>query len=164
MVWPAGQAAGQFPLWPTLAVVGATVAWAYGSIYARSAALPRSALVSAGGQMLTGGLMLAALGLGSGEAVRFENLSLKSGLALGYLIVFGSVVAFTAYNWLNREIDPTVVSTYAFVNPVVAVVLGCLLAGESLSPRALWAGGLVVGAVALMVLARVAARRPASAG
>lgn len=103
--------------------------------------------------MLVGGILLLTLSAASGELTQFDlgGVSLRSYLALGYLIVFGSVLAFSAYLWLLRATDPVKVSTYAFVNPVVAVILGWLLAGEVLDTRIVLSTAAIVSAVALVL-------------
>lgn len=134
-----------------LVIVGA-LSWAAGSIYAQRADLPKSALVTSAANMLCGGLALGLLGLVQGEWARFDpaGVSTKSLLAVGYLIVFGSLIAFSAYSWLVRSARPALVATYAYVNPVVAVFLGWALAGERFESRSILAGVLVLGAVALI--------------
>ncbi|MGE0641716.1 MAG: EamA family transporter [Thermoanaerobaculia bacterium] len=134
-----------------LAVVVAAASWASGSLYSVRAATPESPWISSGLQMLFGGLLLGVTGLGAGEWSRFDPsaVSLRSLLALGYLVVFGSIVAFTAYSYLLRNARPTVVSTYAFVNPVVAVLLGWFFVAEPLTWR--------VGVAALFILGALVA-------
>lgn len=147
-----------------IVIVLAAASWAAGSLYSRRAELPASPLASTGSQMLTGGVLLTLTGLGAGEAARFDPaaVSLGSVAALVYLIVFGSLVAFTAYAWLMRHVAAPKVATYAYVNPVIAVVLGWLLAGEPIGPRTLVAAAVIVGAVALLtVVRRGGAARPA---
>jgi drug/metabolite transporter (DMT)-like permease len=106
-------------------------------------------------QMLVGGVALSVLGLGLGEPWRVDPsaFSARSILALLYLVVFGSIVAFSAYVWLLRVSTPARVSTYAYVNPVVAVFLGWLLADEALTVRMLIAAAVIVSGVALITLA-----------
>lgn len=142
-----------------LAIVFAAFSWALGSIYASTAPQHPSALLSAGLQMVTGGVMLLVVGLALGEQIVMEAVSLRSASALGYLIFFGSIVAYTSYNWLLRNADTAKVSTYAYVNPIVAVFLGWVLAGEVLGVRTLVAAGVIVGAVALIITAK--AKKPA---
>lgn len=142
-----------------LAIVFAAFSWALGSIYASTAPQHSSALLSAGLQMVTGGVMLLVVGLALGERIVMEAISLRSASALGYLIFFGSIVAYTSYNWLLRNADTAKVSTYAYVNPIVAVFLGWVLAGEVLGVRTLVAAGVIVGAVALIITAK--AKKPA---
>lgn len=136
------------------AIVFAAFTWALGSVYASTAPQHPSAFLSAGLQMVTGGVMLLALGFVLGERVVLETATQRSVLALGYLIVFGSIVAYTAYNWLLRNADTAKVATYAYVNPIVAVFLGWALAGEALTPRVGLAASIIVGAVALIITAK----------
>lgn len=100
-------------------------------------------------QMLTGGTVLLVLGgaIGEWKDLQPSTFSLNSVLALAYLIFFGAIVAYTAYNWLVRNVRPTLVATYAYVNPVVAVFLGWLIVSEPLSPRTFVAAALILGAV-----------------
>jgi drug/metabolite transporter (DMT)-like permease len=134
----------------------AAVFWATGTLLSRSAGLPPRPLQTAGMQMLAGGSALVVGGLVAGEAgeVRLAETSLESVLALVYLIVFGSIVAFTAYQWLLRTTRTSLVATYAYVNPVVAVALGWVWLDESITGRTLLAGGIILAAVALIVSAR----------
>jgi drug/metabolite transporter (DMT)-like permease len=137
-------------------LVLASLSWAWGSIYGQRAPLPSSPLTTTGMQMLSGGaLLLLTSGL-TGEPSRFAvaTVSAKSLLALGYLIVFGAIVAFTAYVWLLRVAPPVLVSTYAYVNPVVAVLLGWVFAGEPLTGRTLVAAAVILTGVALISLAQ----------
>jgi len=144
------------------AVLLASVAWSVGSIYVRHAPRPTSPLIGAAAQMLCGGAVLTVAGLAAGEAGRFDPGRVTAGAlaAVGYLVVFGALLAYTAYAWLLRHVRPTLVATYAFVNPVVAVLLGVALAGERLPPEALAAGAAVVASVALVVVGGGDRRRP----
>ena len=135
----------------------AASAWAAGSLYSRRAPLPRRPLVSSSMQMLVGGALLLVVGLGSGE--RIHQVSTESALAVAYLVVFGSILAFSTYAWLLRVARTSLVSTYAYVNPLVAVFLGWGFESETVGPRVLIAGAMIVGAVALIVGAQ--SRRPA---
>ena len=128
----------------------ASFAWAAGSAYARVAPLPEDTFVSAALQMLTAGAVLGALGLGAGE--RITHVSGISLAAFAFLVVFGSLVAFTAYGWLLRNAPSPVVSTYAYVNPAVAVFLGWLFVGERLGPREIAAGLVILSSVALLAV------------
>jgi drug/metabolite transporter (DMT)-like permease len=118
-----------------IVLILAAVSWAWGSVYSRVFRLPASPLMSIALQMLTGGTFYIVVSLLKGEWKQFEVLSISLGsmLSLGYLILFGSIIGFSAYIWLLKVADPTMVSTYAYVNPVVAVFLGCTLAGEPLT-------------------------------
>ncbi len=137
-----------------LVVFFASLCWASGSVYASRADLPRSLAMSAGSQMFSGGLVLALLGALAGEWQQLdpEKVSLASLLALGYLIIFGSLIGFSAYSWLVRTTAPNLVATYAFVNPLVAVFLGWLLAGEPITGRTVAAAALIVLSVMLVSL------------
>lgn len=139
-----------------LALVGSTFGWAAGSLYARDAPLPASPLLSAAMQMLTASAMLGVAGLIFGEARRVHESSFTAQplIAFAYLVAIGSVVAFSAYAWLLKNVRISVVSTYAFVNPVVAVALGALFLGESIGSGTLLAGLAIVLAVVLIVTAR----------
>jgi drug/metabolite transporter (DMT)-like permease len=132
-------------------------AWAVGSLYWRRAPRPASGLIGAALQMLCGGGLMLVVGTALGEwsDLHVEQLSASSVAAFLYLVVFGSIVAFTAYSWLLNVVSPTLVSTYAYVNPVVAVLLGWALAGEPIGARTLAAAAAIVGSVVL-----ITARRP----
>jgi drug/metabolite transporter (DMT)-like permease len=134
------------------AVMAASLSWAYGSLYSQRAKLPDSPLLSTAMQMLCGGGLLLLAGLATGETAHFalSQVSARSLLALAYLIVFGAVIAFTAYVWLLRAAPPVLVSTYAYVNPVVAVLLGWALAGEPLTKGTLIAAAVILTGVALI--------------
>ena len=138
-------------------------AWAAGSAYARVAPLPRAPFLSAAMQMLAAGALLALAGAATGELGRVHPgaISAASLGAFAFLVVFGSVVAFTAYGWLLRSGAPTMlVSTYAYVNPAVAVVLGWAFAGEHVGGREVAAGAVILASVGMLVVAR--APRPAA--
>lgn len=142
-------------------VAGAAISWSIGAIYARRAPLPRSPIQGAGLQMLAGGMVMLAVGLLSGElaAVDPADFSGDSLLALAYLVVFGSLIAFTAYIWLLNHVSVSVVSTSAYVNPIVAVALGAVILQEPMTPRTWLAAVIIIGAVVAMVTGRP---RPAS--
>ena len=118
-------------------LVLAALSWAIGSLYSRQGKVAASPLLAAAMQCLAGGAILWTLGLVTGEWSRLDagHISLRSTLSLAYLIVFGSLLGFTAYIWLLRVATPSRVSTYAYVNPVVAVLLGWAFAGEAITPR-----------------------------
>jgi drug/metabolite transporter (DMT)-like permease len=141
------------------AVLCGSLCWVGGSLYAIRAPLPSRPLVGASMQMLAAGALLTILGIGTGELGELHTPSLESVGALTYLIAIGSLVAFSSYIWLLGNAPPTLVSTYAYVNPVVAVVLGALFLGEAVTPQMLLAGGAIVVAVALIVTARAPAPR-----
>jgi drug/metabolite transporter (DMT)-like permease len=149
------------PFW-ALVLIGGAFVWAAGSAYARVAPLPANTALSAGMQMLTASVMLAVLGVSTGEAGRV-HLSAVSPASLGslaFLVSFGAVGVYTAYSWLLKNAPTPLLSTYAYVNPVIAVGLGWALAGEQLGERELVAGLVVLASVALILLARQPARAP----
>jgi len=130
----------------------AAIAWAGGSLVSRYASLPKSPTMNLSIQMLTGGSVLLVMGTLRQEWTLFSlnSVTLNAWFALAYLIFFGSIIAYSAYIWLLKNVNPTWVSTYAFVNPVVAVILGWLLAGERLSLNALMAAGVIVVSIFFM--------------
>jgi drug/metabolite transporter (DMT)-like permease len=127
--------------------------WAAGSLYARGAPMPRSAAMASGMEMLAGGVLLGLAGLATGEAGRLhvDAISGKSMVSVAYLVVAGSLIGFSAYAWLIRNARTSLVSTYAYVNPVVAVLLGAAFASEPITVRTLVAGGIILAGVALIV-------------
>ena len=127
--------------------------WSAGSIYSRKAKDVSPPLLLAAQQMICGGALLAICGLIMGEYRRFDasRISLLSAGAFVYLVVVGALVGYTAYIFLLRHCNPAKVATYAYVNPIVAVILGALFASEKLSARAIVAAGLIIGSVALVI-------------
>jgi drug/metabolite transporter (DMT)-like permease len=137
-------------------ILAAAAMWAAGTIMAGRVTLPSSPALASGMQLLCGGVTLLALAAATGEfgSLRLGEVSARSWLALGYLIVAGSVVAFSAYGIAVRTLPTATVATYAYVNPVIAVLLGTLILNERLTPAMLAGGALIVGAVALVVRRR----------
>ena len=129
--------------------------WATGTLLSRGQRLTVAPLVGAGMQMLCGGAALLVAGIAAGELGKVDvgAVSMRSALGLTYLVLFGSILAFSAYVWLLRTASTALVATYAYVNPIVAVALGAAFLDEAVTTRTLVAGGLVVGAVALIVSA-----------
>jgi drug/metabolite transporter (DMT)-like permease len=154
---------GVDPLGAGALVVG-TLSWATGSLYARRAALPAAPLLATAMEMLAGGLGLAVAGALNGEWHRLDlaTTSVESLLAVGYLIVAGSLIGFTAYVWLLRVSTPPLVATYAYVNPVVAVLLGWAILGEPVTGRTLLAAAVIIGAVVLITTHRAVPRTAAA--
>lgn len=134
----------------------AAIGWSSGSMYSRRAPLPARPLVGTAMEMLAGAAALVVAGALRGEFadIHPSRFSAESLLALGYLIVFGSWVAFSSYIWLLRTAPVSLVSTYAYVNPVVAASLGWAFLGEQITPRTLAAGAVILVAVALIISAR----------
>lgn len=141
-----------------VALLLAGISWAAGSLYSREAELPSSPLMGTGMEMLVGGLGSLLLGTLSGEwsQLHLPAITAPSLLGVGYLIVFGSLVGFSAFTWLLRNAPTPLVSTYAYVNPLIAIFLGNLLASEPLTPRILLSALIIVSAVVLINSARVA--------
>ncbi|TML70743.1 MAG: hypothetical protein E6G13_08040 [Actinobacteria bacterium] len=150
---------------PALVLLATTSAWAAGSLYARGARLPENPLRAASMQMLAAAVVAGATGLIRGEAadVHASAFGLEPLLAFGYLVAFGSIAAYSAYAWLLKNVRISIVSTYAFVNPVVAVALGAAFLGEKITTTTLIAGGAVVVAVVLIVSAKAPRPRVAAA-
>jgi drug/metabolite transporter (DMT)-like permease len=134
-------------------ILGAAAMWALGTIMARRVTLPSSPALASGMQLLSGGAALLVLAAATGESgsLHLAQVSVRSWLALGYLIVMGSIVAFSAYGIAVRALPTTTVATYAYVNPVIAVLLGTLILNERLTPVMIGGGALIVGAVVLVV-------------
>ncbi len=145
------------------AIIVSPIAWASGSLFAsHRATLPTLPLVSTGTQMVCGGLVLVGMSVLSGElgGFRIDAISTESLVALLYLTVIGSLLAFTAYGWLLRVAPLPLIATYAYVNPVVAVILGAVVLSEPIDLRTLAAGAVIIVAVALIVTARGRMRAP----
>ena len=155
---------GAVPLLPAGALVVAALSWSVGSLESRRAPLPKETLLATAMEALAGGAILWAVGLafGEGAALHLNAVTFRSAAALAYLIVFGSVLGFSAYVWLLKVTAPERVSTYAFVNPIVAVTLGVLLGGEDLTLRIALAAAAVVAAVSLILVYGSARRAPAA--
>jgi drug/metabolite transporter (DMT)-like permease len=159
---PGAGAGGREELFGVLLVLGGTLAWAIGSIYSRHAPAPDRPRLWVAMQMLTGGgaLLVLAFLLGELGDVDPDAISARSLLALAYLIVFGALIAFSAYIWLLSVSTPARVGTYAYVNPVVALLLGWALAGEPLTFRSLVAAAIILGSVVVITEGRRPRRRP----
>jgi drug/metabolite transporter (DMT)-like permease len=144
------------------AILAATLLWSLGSLESRRRAARHDPLLTCGMQMLAGGALMLAAGttLGEWSALGEKSVSPRSLAAFAYLTVFGSLIGFTTYTWLLRVAAPTAVATHAYVNPLVAVLLGWAFAGEPLGADVLLAAGLILGAVLLITVPRP---RPAPA-
>jgi drug/metabolite transporter (DMT)-like permease len=136
----------------SLAIELGALSWSVGIVYSRRSHLSGHPLLLSALSLLAGSVQLLLVGTAVGEyrAFSFASVSLRSWLALGYLILFGSVVAFTAYNWLLEHYSPTLVATHTYVNPIVAVLLGWLFAGEAVTLNVLLSTAMVIGAVMLV--------------
>src|SRR5207248_7582746 len=136
----------------SLAVVMSALSWSAGVVYSRRSHLSGHPLLLSALSLLAGSvqLLLAGTAIGEYRGFSFASVSVRSWLALGYLILFGSLVAFTAYNWLLEHYSPTLVATHTYVNPIVAVLLGWLFAGEAVTLNVLLSTVMVIGAVMLV--------------
>ncbi len=162
LVVPRGLS-GQTDALGLLTLVGATISWAIGTFISPRLRMPHDPLASTGLQMLAGGVVLTFVAFVTGEAAHLDvaAYSGRSLFALGYLVVFGSLVAFTAYTWLLQHAPVSQVATYAYVNPVVAVVLGAIILAEPITPAVIIGAVIIVAAVAFIVNREGARRRAA---
>jgi drug/metabolite transporter (DMT)-like permease len=140
-----------------LVLLGGTLCWASGSIYSRTVKPRVDPFLATAMQMLAGAVLLGIVSAAIGEwpDVHLEAITLRSGLALAYLAIFGSLVAFTAYIWLLHHTTTARASTYAYVNPVVALFLGWSLGGEELTLRTALAAAIIIGSVVVISLYRM---------
>jgi drug/metabolite transporter (DMT)-like permease len=141
---------------PCLVILGAGAAWSFGTVLSKRLTLPTSRPLNAGAQMMLGGLILLGVSLGAGEMHPFPRITVRASLALLYLVIFGSLIAYTAYVWLLGRFSATRVSSHAYVNPLIAVVLGHFAAGEIVTGRSIVASFIIVASV-LLILAKPAA-------
>ncbi len=158
LVDPLAQGGGLLGVYPAgiAALMLAALLWALGSLYSRSAPLPESPLLGTAMEMLAGagGLLLAGSLTGEWSRLDMAAISARSLWGLVYLVIFGSLVGFASYTWLLRVAPTPLVSTYAYVNPLVAILIGNLLAAEPLTVRTLLAASVILGSVALINLGR----------
>jgi drug/metabolite transporter (DMT)-like permease len=164
LVLPGGRP-GDAPLWGVLVLVLAAVFWALGSFYAAKTPLPRDVFAATAWQMLFGGLgtLVIAFVAGEGGDVHPSRFSTDSILAFAYLVLIGSLVAYTAYTWLLRNAPISKVATYAYVNPVIAIVLGMLILDEEVTLTMIVGAAAIVLSVAMVVRRESAARERAAA-
>jgi drug/metabolite transporter (DMT)-like permease len=144
-------AQGQVAFWPCAAILAGAVTWSLGSVLNRSMDLPKSRPLAAGAAMMLGGGMLLVLSASFGEMHPLPHVSMRAGLALLYLVVFGSLLAFTAFVWLLGRMPATRVASHAYVNPIVAVALGYFVAGETITLRTVAGTLLVITSVFLIL-------------
>jgi drug/metabolite transporter (DMT)-like permease len=151
-----GKSGGNVDMIGALALMIGSLSWSIGSLYSRQASLPQSPLLATGMEMLAGGSLLLLAGAATGEAGRLqlEAITARSALSLLYLVLFGSLIGFTAYIWLLRVAPAARVATYAYVNPVVAVFLGWAFANEKLSLQTIVASVVIIGAVMIITTYR----------
>ncbi len=139
--------------WGVAALLAASICWALGSVFNRSARKPESSFLGVALQMITGGVILFGIAAVQGEVKQFsfERVTALSFWSWLYLTIAGSLVAYTAYVWLLHNTTPARVATYAYVNPLIAVLLGCTLGREAFAPEIYLAGGLIIVAVVLVL-------------
>jgi drug/metabolite transporter (DMT)-like permease len=154
--------AGRIDTFGVAVILFGTVTWSFGSLYSRGHDLPSSPTLATGMEMLAGGLVLLVVGSAFGEwsALGETRVSARSVLALAYLAVFGSIIALGAYLWLLKWVSPAKVVTHAYVNPVVAVILGWALAAEPLNARTLVASVVIIAGVFVITVRRERERLP----
>ena len=160
LMFPSDQEHLHFDTFGLLLTLLAAILWSLGSIYSQKATLPSSVMLSTAMQMLSGGLVLIIVATLFGEWQQFhiETLSSRSLFAVAYLVFIGSLVGFSAYVWLLKNASPYLASTYAFVNPLVALFLGYFFADELLSVKALLATVLIISAVVMITLSKAKKR------
>jgi drug/metabolite transporter (DMT)-like permease len=154
--WHSGMDSLHLNPWGVLVLLFAALTWSIGSLYSRKAPLPASPLLGTGMEMLAGSLGLFAFGSLVGEWGQLDlaAITLRSLLGLAYLITFGSLIGFVSYTWLLRNAPTPLVSTYAYVNPLVAILLGTVLGQEPLSPRILICALIILSSVGIINLSR----------
>jgi len=152
LIFAADVRTGRAEMLSSLVVLIGAASWSIGMVYSRSAALHPDSHMAAAMSLLAGAVLLSLGGIVTGEiaSLHFTAISMKSLLALVYLAVAGSLVAYSAYFWLLNRFPPTLISTHTFVNPLVALALGWALAGEVLAPRVVFGGLIVIAAIAWM--------------
>ncbi|MEP6598858.1 MAG: EamA family transporter [Actinomycetota bacterium] len=158
-----GSRGGQVDLLYCGIILLAALSWSIGSLVAVRSTVPHNLMMLSAGEMIAGGLLLAFLAAIKGEFahLRLDQVSAKSWLALGYLVIFGSIVAFSAYVWVLGNAPTSLVATYAYVNPAVAVALGVLIAGEQLRLIEILGGAVILVCVLVVVRAEAQTRTPA---
>ena len=160
LMWPKLHAGGRHGLYDfrgEFALLAANLCWAAGSIYARRRIRGIAPLMGVALEMLVAGVTLTAAGLAAGEAARY-HFTARAAVAVGWLVVAGSLCGYSSYIWLLHHVPPAKVSTYAYVNPIIAVVLGWLLLGEPLDARIAIGTGIILGGVAVVNAAKVRVR------
>jgi drug/metabolite transporter (DMT)-like permease len=136
------------------AIIFAAFSWSVGSLYSRRVKQHDSALLSNGMQMILGGvlLLITAFFLNEFDGFQLQQVSIRSMIGFSYLVVFGSIIAYSAFVWLLKNAEPLWVTTYAFVNPIVAVFLGYFLVGEVLGPTSMISAGIIIISVVIITV------------
>jgi len=160
VVLVAHSGAGSVGILPMIAILGGSLSWSLGSVLTGSLRLPQSRGIAAGAEMMIGGAILLAMSAASGELQPLPHLSPRALFAVAYLVVAGSLIGFSAFVWLLGRMPATRVSSHAYVNPVVALVLGHFIAGEAVTARMLVGGLLVLVSVVLLLAKAEAIAKP----
>ncbi len=158
-----GRGKGAVDAVGALAVIAASIGWALGTVFIKRADRPASTFVMTGMEMLSGGAINIIVGLMTGESAHLHIAAISRASLLGliYLIIFGSWVGYSAYTYLVENVtSPAQLGTYAYVNPCIALLLGWLIAGETIGARTIIAMGIIVGAVVLLTMQQASAQRP----
>jgi len=157
---------GAVDLVGAIVLIAGSLAWAAGSIYTRYGTVPESAVMSTGVQMIGGSVALLIVGIARGELALLHpaQISAHSWEGWIYLVTFGSLLGFTAYIYLLQNVSPAKASTYAYVNPLVAVLLGWAIAGETVTARSLAAAAIILGGVAMITLSQNGTTSKATSG
>ena len=144
-----------------LALVVCSMAWSAGTLFARRANMPKSTFLTTGMEMLAGGVINLAVGFLTGEGAHLQVAAISRDSLFGfvYLVIFGSWIGYSAYTYLTTAVTPARLGTYAYVNPCIALMLGWLIAGETIGPRTVVAMGIIVGAVILLTVKPAVAQR-----
>ena len=147
-------------------IIVSAISWSIGAVYSRIAKLPKSSILASGAELILGGVLLCVAAVVLGELDDFHPaaISVRSLLAMAYLVVFGSVITFTAYVWLLTVTSATRVATHTYVNPVIAVLLGWYLAGEHLTARMLVASAVIIASIYLMLQSEESNAQQSGAG
>ncbi|MFL6450287.1 MAG: EamA family transporter [Bryobacteraceae bacterium] len=153
----------RFALLPCLALMGSTISWSLGTVVSKKLKLPQLKALSSAGQMLTGGALLLLFSSLTGEFRSAPRPDLPALVSLIYLITAGSIAGFTAYTWLLGRLPATTVASYAYVNPVVALLLGHVCGGEAISGQTLWGSAIIVVSVVLLLSVQRIRSAPMSA-
>ena len=154
-------AASSLDLFSLVVLVFAPVFWSIGSLYSRTANLPSNVFMSAAIQSMSGGLVLLLTSIMLGEWWNLDQVSTNSILAMLYLAIFGSIIALSTYVWLLKQVSPSRVSTYTYVNPIIAVLLGWLILDETITAQTIFAICVIVGSVVMVVMSRGKPKPPA---
>lgn len=154
------RSGARFSAVPCFALMASTVSWSLGTVISKRLTLPQSKAMSSGAQMVAGGALLLLFSVLVGDLHPLPRINFSAALALIYLITAGSIAGFTAYTWLLGRMPATTVASYAYVNPVVALLLGYTFGGEAISRQTLWGSAIILASVILLLRAQKMRRAP----